>query len=61
MPKKRTNEVVNQKANISSIFIIFSQYNVLVKALGGGWLRVTAQHQLRLNNQNGETATKPAR
>lgn len=32
---------------------------VLVKALGGGWLGVSAPPQLRPNNQTGETATKP--
>src|ERR1700730_6477838 len=34
---------------------------VLVKALGGGWLGVSAPPQLEPNNQVGETTTKPAR
>lgn len=34
---------------------------VLVKALGGGWLGVSAPPQLEPNNQAGETATKLAR
>ncbi len=33
---------------------------VLVKALGGGWLGVSAPPQLKPNNQTAETATKPA-
>src|ERR1700730_13278389 len=33
---------------------------VLVKALGGGWLGVSAPPQPKANNQTGETVTKPA-
>ena len=33
---------------------------VLVKALGGGWLGVSAPPQPRPNNQTGETAARPA-
>jgi outer membrane protein, multidrug efflux system len=33
---------------------------VLVKALGGGWLGVSAPSQPKANNQTGETVTKPA-
>jgi multidrug efflux system outer membrane protein len=34
---------------------------VLIKALGGGWLGVSAPPQLKPNNQTGETATKPTK
>jgi len=34
---------------------------VLVKALGGGWLGVSAPLQLKANDQTGETATNPTK
>jgi hypothetical protein len=34
---------------------------VLVKALGGGWLGVSAPPQPKANNQTGETATQATR
>ena len=34
---------------------------VLVKALGGGWLGVSAPPQLKANNQTGETETNPTK